>query len=65
MNTQDNKLTYEYRGFEIRLFHNSGKWDYTILYNSQITSGYKSRRKLYNTREEALKNAKKQIDDSI
>jgi len=55
------KLSYEYRGFEIRLFHNSGRWDYNIP--EITTQGYISKLNLYETKEKALKKAKQKIDN--
>jgi len=55
------KLSYEYRDFEIRLFQNSGRWDYNIP--EITTEGYKSKLDLYETKKAALKKAKSQIDD--
>lgn len=51
----------EYRGYKIKLFHNSGKWDYFI---PNITEeGYPSKRTLYQTKGEAIVRAKTQIDN--
>ena len=61
MTNNADKLNYEYKGFEIRLFHNSGKWDYNIP--KITTQGYKSKLNLYETKEKALEKAKEQIDN--
>ena len=55
------KLRYEYKGLEIKLFHNSGRWDYNIP--KITTQGYISKLNLYKTKEEALKKAKQEIDN--
>lgn len=56
------KLIYNYRGFEIRLFQNSDKWDFNIP--EITTKGYKGKLDLYETKEKALNVAKNQIDET-
>ncbi len=59
-NDTDN-LKYEYKNFTISLFHNSGRWDYHI---PELTSETPKRKKeLYETKDQALKNAKIEIDN--
>jgi len=51
----------EFKGYKIKLFHNSGGWDYFI---SGITGkNYPARRALYETEEEAIEKAKIQINN--
>ncbi|MFW6007577.1 MAG: hypothetical protein ACOCQ5_06250 [Halanaerobiales bacterium] len=60
MNNPD-RMSYEYKGFKIILFHNSGKWDYKIP--RLTTKGYKSSLNLYDTKQKALESAQNQIED--
>ena len=61
MTDNADKLSYEYRGFKIRLIQNSGRWDYNIP--DITTEGYKSKLNLYETKKAALRKAKSQIDE--
>lgn len=60
MGDSTGKLRYEYRGMEIKVFHNSGKWDYSIP--KITTEGYKSKQNLYETKARALEAAQREID---
>jgi len=56
-------LIETYRGYKIRLFHNSGKWDYNVP-NIDSRVG-KSKLHLYNTRARAIQDAKREVDAQL